>query len=214
MYMFFNVLKAFSLLFFGFIWLSQGVAAQTPSGTAPPAPAAPTQQVPPPRQSPLKISRAFIGETYVKVHYSAPSKRGRVIFGNEGALIPFGKVWRTGANEGTELTITKPLAIAGRILPAGTYTIFSIPNAGQWEIRFSRQVMLWDTGRIDPESKKFIPNQYDPSLDALAISVPAQSMETESEQFTLHVIGGANTGSLEIIWDKTKVIIPLSLPNP
>ena len=91
------------------------------------------------RPSPMGLARTHLGDTYVKIHYSRPYERGRDnIFGTEesGALVPYGKVWRTGANEATEITITGPVMVAGQRLEAGTYSVFTVPGPTRWEIRF------------------------------------------------------------------------------
>ena len=82
-----------------------------------------------PRPSPLSMVTMKYKDSYVKVTYGQPHKKGRDIF---GALVPFNQVWRTGANEATEITLTSDMLIAGEILEAGTYTIFSIPGKSQW----------------------------------------------------------------------------------
>ena len=83
------------------------------------------QEIEAPRLSPLEVISMRYDDTYVKIVYSRPARKGRDLF---GGLVPFGKVWRTGANEATEITTTKDILIAGDTLHAGTYSIFSIPE--------------------------------------------------------------------------------------
>ena len=83
------------------------------------------------RPSPMGTARITLGDTYVRIVYSRPYKRGRDnIFGTEesGALVPYDKIWRTGANEATEMTATGDLSIGGQKLAAGTYSIFTTPG--------------------------------------------------------------------------------------
>src|SRR5690606_1026051 len=78
-----------------------------------------------PRPSPLEMVTFKYDDSYIKITYSRPHKRGREVFGNPD-LVPYDSVWRTGANEATEITVTKPIEIAGERLEPGTYTVFSI----------------------------------------------------------------------------------------
>lgn len=87
---------------------------------------------------------SFKTEQYdVEVNYNRPSVRGRTIFGD---LVPYGKVWRTGANEATTLTTATDLQINGQTLPAGTYTIWTIPNQQEWEFIFNNKEYPWGVG--------------------------------------------------------------------
>ena len=106
------------------------------------------------RPSPTGIASTFIGDTYVKVVYSRPYKRGRDnIFGTEdsGALVPYGKTWRTGANEATEITLTEDVRIGDQKLAAGTYSIFTVPGPESWSVQFNSALGLSGTGRFDTE---------------------------------------------------------------
>ena len=117
------------------------------------APALDAQDLHPSRRpSPMGMARITLDDTYVKVVYSRPYKRGREnIFGTEesGALVPYGQIWRTGANEATELTTTGDLRIAGQALAAGTYSIFTVPGPEEWSVHFNSALGLSDTGVSD-----------------------------------------------------------------
>ena len=91
-----------------------------------------------------------VGLTEIEVDYNRPSKRGRVIFGN---LVPFGKIWRTGANSGTEISFSTDVSINGENINEGTYSIFSIPNEDSWQIIFYSDTDLWSVPRNWEESK-------------------------------------------------------------
>lgn len=177
---------------------------------APPPPTSPAPAATPPaRPSPMSISRTFVGDSYVKIHYSRPSKRGRDIF---GALVPYGKVWRTGANEGTEITTTKAIMVGNKRLEAGTYTIFTVPAENQWEVHFSTQLGMWDTGMLDPQTRQMKPNMYDPSKDALVVTAPVSMLPDDApevEQFTIN----CTNDKLEFVWVKTKVTVTLAPAN-
>ena len=115
-----------------------------------PAPAAAQDLHPSRRPSPMGMARINLGDAYVSVTYSRPYKRGRDnIFGTKesGALVPFGQVWRTGANEATQITLTRDFEVAGKKLAAGTYSLFTTPGPEEWTIHFNSALGLWGTDR-------------------------------------------------------------------
>jgi hypothetical protein len=166
------------------------------------------------RPSPIGIAKTLIGDTYVKVTYGRPYIRGRDIFGAPGDtvtyLVPYGALWRTGANEATELTNTGPLVIAGQRLEAGTWSIFTVPGADAWEIRFSPQLGLDGTGRIDETSGEFTPDIYDPDRDVLRVRVPSGRTDEEIDQFTITFEKTASGADLVLQWERTVVKVPIT----
>jgi hypothetical protein len=151
------------------------------------------------RTSPLAITSMKYKDAYVKITYSQPQKRGREIFGN---LIPFGQVWSTGANEATEITTTKNIQINGFLLKAGTYSIFTIPNKEKWTIIINTEVGLWGA------------YNYNSKLDELRFEVPVVALSGEVyEQFTIQLNQSNEVADLNMIWDKTKVSIPIKFIN-
>lgn len=165
------------------------------------------------RPSPIGIAKAHLGETYVKVTYGRPYMRGRSIFGTPrdtlSFLVPYGELWRTGANEATELTTTGPLSVAGQRLDAGTWTLFTVPGPDSWEIRFSPQLGLDGTGRVDEATGEFMP-LYDETRDVLRVVVPAAQTAEEVDQFTILFERTAGGADLVFQWERTEVRIPLS----
>ncbi len=147
-----------------------------------------------PLPSPSAMVTMKYENTYVKITYSRPHKRDRKIF---GSLIPFGKVWRTGANEASEITVTKDILIGGKRLAAGTYTLFSIPNQGNWKIIINKDLGQW--GAFD----------YNAAHNILTFEVPVQTMTTPYEPFTISFNQKESTTDLLLMWDKTKVSIPI-----
>lgn len=129
--------------------------------------------------------------TYVKITYSRPHKRGRVIFGE---LVPYDKVWRTGANGATEITTTGEIQLGGETIPAGTYSIYTIPGEEEWTIIVSKAVGQWGAYR------------YDQSSDLVRFTVPAGTTEEAYEPFTIQFNEEAE--SIDLIWDMTRVAIP------
>jgi hypothetical protein len=147
-----------------------------------------------PRLSPLAVVSARYKNTYLKITYSQPHKKGRVIF---GSLVPFGEVWRTGANEATELTVTKDIYINGNLLKAGTYSVFSIPDKIRWTIIINSEPGLWGS------------YNYNQKLDVMRFDVPVQNLEEVYEPFTLRLDHNNDKADLSMMWDRTKVTIPI-----
>jgi hypothetical protein len=151
------------------------------------------------RPSPTAIASVKYKDTYVKVTFCQPRKRGRTIF---GGLVPYGEVWRTGANEATEITITKDIFVKGTLLTAGTYSIFTIPEQDSWTIIFNKDLGLWGS------------YNYNQKMDVLRINVPVQTTSAINESFTIQFEQRNNMAELLLTWDKTKVSIPLQFIEP
>ncbi len=143
-----------------------------------------------PRQSPNASVSQTIGTTVVSITYGRPSVRGRHVFGE---LEPFGKVWRTGANEATTITFSDDVQIGGRTLEAGTYGLFTIPEEEEWTIIFNNVPAQW--GAFD----------YDSSQDALRVKAEPQKADTR-EQFMIHFENVTDTSADVVLhWENTKV---------
>lgn len=154
------------------------------------------QSLPEPRQSPLGLSRAMLGDVYVKVIYGRPYTRNREIF---GSLVPYGEVWRTGANEATEITFTGGLTIADNSLEAGTYSLFTIPNEDEWTIIINKQLGQWGS------------YGYNREYDVVRFNVPRQDSPEHTELFTISIDkANETTGYLVMQWERTKIEIPLT----
>jgi len=134
----------------------------------------------------------------ISVYYNRPYKKDRVIFGE---LVPYGEVWRTGANEATTFTNTSDIQIMGKALPAGTYTLWTIPEADQWTVIFNKKQYGWGLG-IDGKASR------EPDADQLQVKVPVQALSEPVEQFTISLEQEPLLMILE--WDKTKIEVPLS----
>lgn len=151
------------------------------------------------KPSPVALSRAMVGDSYVKVTYGSPRKRDRVIF---GGLEAWGSIWRTGANEATELTITEPIMVGGEELTAGTYSLFSEINRDEWTIILNSAVNQWGS------------YGYDDELDVLRVNVPTETTADTYEALTIGFEGGDEDGNnpthLYIVWDQTRVRVPLA----
>lgn len=166
------------------------------------------------RPSPMGIARTTIDDTYIRVVYSRPYKRGRDnIFGSEEseALVPYGKIWRTGANEGTEITITGDVTMAGQPLPAGTYTIFSTPGEKTWKIHFNSALGVSGTGFFNAETRQFTALDI-PATDVLVVDAGVGSLEEEVDQFTIALDATDKGADMCFRWITTEVCVPVSSP--
>jgi hypothetical protein len=123
--------------------------------------------------------------------------------------VPFGVVWRTGANEATELTTTGPLTVAGQRLEAGTWAIFTVPGAQTWSIRFSPQLGLDGTNRFDEATGEFVPG-YDPAQDVLRVNIPTGTTDEVTDQFTMEFERTSTGADLVMRWERTEVRIALA----
>lgn len=136
----------------------------------------------------------------INVFYNRPFKKNREIF---GALVPYEKVWRTGANEATTFQTSKDLHIEGKTLKKGKYTLWTIPGEETWEIIFNSEYGQWGIGS-DGEANR------NPAKDVLAIKVHAVQQEREFEQFTISFEKVGEDAEMVLIWDKTLVAVPFS----
>lgn len=151
------------------------------------------------RNSPLALISMRYKDAYVKIVYSRPEKRGREIF---GGLVPYGKVWETGANEATEITVTRNIQINGSLLRAGTYSVFTIPNKDKWTIIINTELGLWGA------------YNYNSKLDDMRFDVPVQTLQGLAfEQFTMQFDQRNEIADLLLFWDKTKISIPVKFIN-
>jgi hypothetical protein len=163
------------------------------------------------RPSPVGIARTFLADTYVKVTYGRPYMRDRAIFGDpaDGAtyLVPFGQVWRTGANEATEITITGPVQFAGQRLETGTYSVFTVPGEESWEVHIYPELGMDGTGQLGPGFT--IIETYDPSLDVLVAEVPTATLDEPVEQFTIAFEDADEGAHMVLRWETTEVRVPI-----
>lgn len=151
------------------------------------------------RPSPLAIASMRYKDAYVKITYSRPQKLGREIFGE---LVPYGQVWRTGANEATEITVTKNVQLNGTLLKAGTYSIFTIPNKEKWTVIINTEVGLRGS------------YNHNPKLDEMRFEVPVQSLSGETmELFTIQFDQRNELADLIMMWDRVKISIPFKFIN-
>jgi len=139
----------------------------------------------------------------LSVNYSRPYKKGREIF---GGLVPFGEVWRTGANENTVFTTNKDLVIGGHMLPAGNYSLWTIPEKDTWTIIWSRKQYFWGKNAISKKASRQTADD-----DALQIQVPVEKQSPSLEQFTISFEKDDKVSNLVLAWDTTKITVPFGL---
>ncbi len=151
---------------------------------------------PRPRSSTMAIATFKRPSIYIKVVYGQPYKKGREIF---GAMEPYGQVWRTGANEATEITTTKDIKIGEQLLKAGTYTIFSIPEKDRWTVIFNSELGQWGAFK------------YDADKNVLSLDVPVVQIPEMYEAFTIKFDETSDGVAMLIMWDHIKVAVPLTL---
>ncbi|WP_299363317.1 DUF2911 domain-containing protein [Winogradskyella sp.] len=152
-----------------------------------------------PRLSPKDTAKITLNDLKLKVEYNRPSKRDRAIF---GALVPYNKVWRTGANEATTFETNKDLMIDGMLLKKGKYTLWTVPMEQSWKVMFNTKQYEWGV------NEKMQP-MWDPNFDAIEIEVQKQNIEETVEKFTIAFDNKTGNLKLTMAWDQTLIEIPM-----
>ena len=150
------------------------------------------------RASPDEVVKFEDGELQLEVFYSRPFKKGRVIFGE---LVPYGKVWRTGANEATTFKTNGKLVIDHKELSPGNYTLWTIPGPKSWKIIFNNRQYSWGVDYDQLALRK-------PEFDVLQITVPVKRIPT-LEQFKIDFLKKSKTVFLTFAWDDVQVMVPI-----
>lgn len=157
-------------------------------------------QISAPQPSPAAKIEQVVGLTDVTIEYSRPSMRGRTIFGD---LVPYGKVWRTGANANSKVTFGHNVKVDGQELKKGTYAIFTVPNETTWDVIFYSDSNNWGT-----------PREWDDSKVAAKTTVNANVIEATIESFTFMIDDVKNGGAtIGILWDNIYVGVPFEVPT-
>lgn len=146
--------------------------------------------------SPHEKIEAIISDCTIVVDYGRPSKRGREIFGN---IVPYGKVWRTGAGTPTTFSTTKDLSFNGVVIPKGTYNLFTVPDKNKWKLIFNTEKEAWGSA-------------YREEFDFAEVNMIVKESQDVSEKFKIEVIQKDETlGLLKLHWDKTIAIIEFEI---
>ena len=157
--------------------------------------------IPDGRRTSPKDSVSFrVGTVAAKVCYSRPALRGRTMIGGEA--VPYGQVWRTGANEATMIHTTGMLMIAGVHVEAGTYAIYTVPGEREWEIIVNRSYLQWGHEAA-----------YSDSVRAQEVGrgrVPVEALRTPVESFTIRAETARGRTGLVLEWDRARVVVPVT----
>ncbi len=156
------------------------------------------QKLPPLDASPADISIFRPGgdgtAPVAKVVYGRPQKKGRTMLGGTEA---YGKVWRLGANESTEIKLYKDVTFGDKKLSAGTYTMYAIPGKDEWTVIFNSKLDTWGA------------YEYDQTKDVARVTIPAGKTDAEVEAFTITFDGKGGTGNMIFAWENTMVKTPV-----
>ena len=147
--------------------------------------------------SPRDTARATVGSAQLWVDYGRPSIRKRTVWG--GLLVPYGKIWRTGANAATQFSTSADLVIGGQPLPAGKYTLWTMPTAQGYQLVINKQTGQWGT-------------EYDDKQDLVRVPLTVEKVASPVEQFTIALEpSGPTGGTLALTWDTQKLTVPFTL---
>jgi hypothetical protein len=148
------------------------------------------------RASPHETAKATIDGATITVEYGRPYVKGRKIM---GGLVPYGKVWRTGADEATTLTTDKAIQIAGAAVPAGKYTLYTLPGEGEWQLIINKQTGQWGT-------------EYAQAQDLARVPLKKGATSAPVEQLTISIDKNpAGGGVLKIAWETVELTAPISV---
>lgn len=149
------------------------------------------QQLKVPVPSPLQTVKQAFGLSDITIEYSRPGVKGRVIYGD---LVPWGKIWRTGANASTKITFGDTVKVEGKEVPAGTYALYTIPNKDSWEILLYKDLTLGNVADYKNEN------------ELLRFTIKPTAFQEKVETFTINIADlTSRTANIELLWDHTRV---------
>jgi hypothetical protein len=150
-----------------------------------------------PAPSPTQTLKQNFALGDITLEYSRPSVKGRTVFGD---LVPYGKIWRTGANASTKITLTDDVKIEGKDVKAGTYAVYTIPNKDSWDILLYSDLTL--NGNV---------SSYKPESEVLRVTVKPTALAAKVETFTIVLADLTSTSlTIELLWDKTRVPVKIT----
>lgn len=147
--------------------------------------------------SPRDTARATVGAAHVFVDYGRPSARGRTVF---GGIVPWGQVWRTGANEATQLATDRDLQIGDARVPAGTYSLWTVPSPDGWTLIINRQHGQWGT-------------DYDSTRDLARVRLATRKLADPVERFTIEIRPQGDRATLRLSWADTEASVPMAIDH-
>lgn len=145
--------------------------------------------------SPRDTARAEAAGANLVIDYSRPSKRGRVIF---GGVVPWNEVWRTGANAATQFSTDKPILLGQTLVPAGRYTLWTVPTPTGWTLLINSETGQWGT-------------EHKPERDVYKIPMSVQSKGDVTEKFFIHIADEGGKGQWHFVWDKTVAAVDFAV---
>jgi len=144
--------------------------------------------------SPAGTAEVSLADKTITVNYSRPYMKGRKIMGD---LVPYGHWWRTGADDATSFKTPIDLEIGGATIPAGNYTLYTLPSAGAWKLIINKQTGQWGT-------------EYDESQDLVRVDMKKSALSSPMEQFTIEFVKkGPKAAELILEWESTKLSVPV-----
>ncbi|MPR34652.1 DUF2911 domain-containing protein [Salmonirosea aquatica] len=148
--------------------------------------------------SPEAVAEYQQGGLNVRVQYCRPARKGRLIFGREqdNALVPYDRVWRTGANEATLITFAENVRVANTPIEAGTYSLWTIPGQAQWQVVLNEETGQWGT-------------QYNDGLDVARIEVPIRVHPKTVENFKIYFEDQPDGADMILSWAHTEAVVPI-----
>jgi hypothetical protein len=147
------------------------------------------------KPSPAASATCDLGGKTIKTDYSSPRMKGRKIYGD---LVPFGQVWRTGANEATTFVASADVVVGSKTVPAGSYTIFTVPNADKWTLIINKKTGEWG-----------IPYKYE-SDELVRVDMKASKLPAPVENFTIAYDKSAGGCTLRMDWETTRASVDIS----
>jgi hypothetical protein len=157
--------------------------------------------------SPEAVEKISVNGLEIDVKYCQPSKKDRLIFGAEDtdALVPYGKKWRTGANEATEISFSEDVQIGDAILQAGRYSLYTIPGPTSWTVVFNSKLGYWGA--------KLNGDPFEEEFDVLRATAVVTPLDSPVEQFTLSLSAADSVVNLAFSWDQTRATLPIQRIN-
>ena len=148
------------------------------------------------QESPPAETSALLAGKKIEIKYSSPRVRGRKIM---GGLVPFGQVWRTGADSATTMSTQADLQIGTLKMPKGNYTVYTIPAPAEWTLIVSKELGQWGT-------------DYHPNLDLGRAKMSVKTLDRPVENFKIELMpAGGSGGALVMTWEKTQASIPITV---
>ena len=188
-------MKKINLLFFILLSFVLGSVAQSGNSNLPPVDKSPMDMSYCPNNYPsLRIQDKANEPLVARVIYSRPQKSGRVIF---GGLVEYGKVWRLGANEATEIEFFKHVRIGGKKIARGRYTLYALVNETSWTLIVNKETDIWGAFK------------YDIKKDVVRVEVPVQKNDEIIESLAMAFEKTITGADLVIAWDNVKVLLPI-----